>query len=175
MHAAEFNVKPKEEDVLAVRAKLKAKGVRGRFVLMNVGAGWATKRWPPKSFARVADALADEGLPTVLLGGGSKADREAADAMAAECREGPFDMLGETSVRELVALVRLASAHLGGDTGSTHLAAAMDIPAIGLYSITRPPRSCPYGQIQRCHYDPAGLANIGHEAVLETVREAVRT
>jgi ADP-heptose:LPS heptosyltransferase len=68
-------------------------------------------------------------------------------------------------------LIRLASAHVGGDTGSTHIAAAMDIPAVGLYSTTRPERSCPYGQIASCHFSPDGLAHIQPDAVIATLRD----
>jgi ADP-heptose:LPS heptosyltransferase len=170
MDRAEFSLKPKEEDILSVRAKLKAKGLTGRFVVMNAGAGWATKRWPPFHFAKVIDGLE---IPTVLVGGKAEADRQAADEVIAACERKPHDLLGETNIRELVALLRLASAHVGGDTGSTHIAAALDTPAVGLYSITRPQRSCPYGQIHRCHYDPSGLANITPGAVLETVSTAI--
>ena len=81
--------------------------------------------------------------------------------------------MGETSVRELVALVRLASVHVGGDTGSTHLAAALDVPAVGLYGLTRPERSCPYGGIARCHHDPRGRRGIEVEPVWQTVRAAL--
>jgi lipopolysaccharide heptosyltransferase I len=167
---ADFALKPKEEDVLAVRAKLKAKGVNGRFVVMNAGAGWATKRWPPEHFAKVIDAI---DLPTVLIGGKAQADRSAADEVMNACKNKPHDLLGQTNVRELVALLRLCSVHVGGDTGSTHIAAALETSAIGLYSITRPQRSCPYGQIERCHYNPAGLAKIEPEAVLQTIQSAI--
>ncbi|MEZ0326815.1 MAG: glycosyltransferase family 9 protein [Fimbriimonas sp.] len=170
MDKAEFALKPKEEDILSVRAKLKAKGLSGRFIVMNAGAGWATKRWPPKHFAQVIDAL---DLPTVLVGGKAEADRQAADEVIRACTNKPHDLLGETNIKELVALLRLASAHVGGDTGSTHIAAALETPAIGLYSITRPQRSCPYGQIERCHYDPAGLANITPEEVMKTISAAI--
>ena len=50
-------------------------------------------------------------------------------------------------MRELVALVGMADLHVAGDTGSTHLAAALGRPCIGLYTLTRPERCCPYGQI----------------------------
>lgn len=173
MDRADFGLKAPHEDVLSVRAKIKAKGLVGRFVVMNAGAGWETKRWPADHFAKVIDALADHGMPTVLVGGKAEADRSAADQVIAACTSKPFDMLGETNVRELIALLRLTSCHVGGDTGSTHIAAALDTPAVGLYSITRPQRSCPYGQIERCHYDPEGLAKIRPEAVLETVRDIV--
>jgi len=174
MDRAEFDLKAKEEDVLSVRRKLKERQVSGRFVVLNAGAGWASKRWPPASFARLADALHEDGFPTVLIGGRAEADKQAASEVIAAAKHPPTDLLGETSVRELVALLRLCSAHVGGDTGSTHIAAALDTPAIGLYSITRPQRSCPYGQAHRCHHNPDGLALIPPGAVIETVREAVR-
>jgi heptosyltransferase-1 len=173
MDRAEFGLKPKPEDVLSVRSKLKAKGLVGRFVTVNAGAGWETKRWPAAHFATVIDALARDGMPTVLIGGKAQADRDAAAEVKGLCKSSPFDMLGETNVRELIALVRLTSCHVGGDTGSTHIAAALEIPAVGLYSITRPQRSCPYGQIDRCHYHPDALARIAPEAVLETVQGVI--
>lgn len=173
MDRAEFALVPKEEDVLNVRRKLKEREVYGRFVVMNAGAGWATKRWPPSHFAAVIDALADRDLPSVLIGGKGPADIAAAEEVISLCKTKPTSLLGETSVRELVALIRLASAHLGGDTGSTHIAAALETPAVGLYSITRPQRSCPYGQIDRCHFDRTGLAAILPDPVLQTVLQAV--
>lgn len=169
---AEFALSPKHEDVLAVRRKLKERGVVGRFALMNAGAGWASKRWPPAGFAALVDRLRREfDVPTVLLGG--KGDAAIAEEVAGLCAAPPASLVGETSVRELVALVRLASVHVGGDTGSTHLAAALDVPAVGLYGLTRPQRSCPYGGIDRCHHDPRGLSFIEVEPVWETVRAAL--
>ncbi len=174
MDKADFGLKPNHDDVLNVRAKIKAKGLVGRFVVMNAGAGWETKRWPAAHFAHVIDALAEQQMPTVLIGGKAEADRAAADAVLAACKSKPFDMLGETNVRELIALLRLTSCHLGGDTGSTHIAAALETPAVGLYSITRPQRSCPYGQFDRCHYNEQSLAKIDPNAVLGTVQRAIQ-
>lgn len=174
MDRAEFAFAPKHDDVLSVRRKLKEKGVTGRFVLMNAGAGWVTKRWQPEKFAALADRLQDElGLPTVLLGGKAEADVAAAQEVLSTARCKPVSLVGETGVRELVALVRLASLHVGGDTGSTHLAAALDVPAVGLYGLTRPQRSCPYGQIDRCHHDLRGLSYIEVGPVWETVKMAL--
>jgi heptosyltransferase I len=173
MHRAEFGLRPKEEDVLAVRRKLKERGVVGRFVAVNAGSAQAAKRWPPRHFAALVDRIQGSGLPVVLLGSRAPADRQVADEVLEACRERPADLLGETSVRELVALVRLASAHVGGDTGSTHLAAALDLPAIGIYSTTRPTRLCPYGQIDRVHFDPEGLDRITPEAVYASLEEAL--
>lgn len=158
---AQFGLVPKPEDLAKIQEK-----VSGDYVVLNPGAGWVTKRWPPASFARVAEWLVAQGLKPVLIGGKAEADHQAYDEVARETQAELVKLTGETSVRELVALMAMAKGHVGGDTGSTHLAAALGIPAIGLYSITRPQRSCPYGQVENCLYNPAGLAAIPPEDVI---------
>jgi heptosyltransferase-1 len=152
---ADFGLAPLPEDVESISKK-----VSGDYVVLNPGAGWITKRWPPTSFARVAEWLHGQGLQAVVIGGKADADHAAYDEVARETSAPILKLTGETSVSELVALLAGAKAHVGGDTGSTHLAAGLNVPAIGLYSITRPRRSCPYGQVENCLYDPAGLDRI---------------
>ncbi len=173
MSYAEFDLQPKPEDVAAMRQLLCEKGVEGRFVAINAGAGWPTKRWVPSSFGLVIDLLAEGGLTGVLIGGKGAEDLSVASEVASHCKTAPPILAGHTSVRELVALISLCSAHLGGDTGSAHIAAALSKPAVGLYSITKPQRSCPYGQIERCLYDPAGLDRIGPVDVYQRLAEAL--
>lgn len=172
-HEAEFGLSPDPTDIQRVQTKLASRKVESGFVAINAGAGWATKRWPPEYYAKVIDGLAERGFRSVLIGTRSPFEIETATFLAETCREAPISMLGETTVAELVALLSLASAHLGGDTGSTHAAAALGKPAVGLYSITRPKRSCPYGQIDRCLYDPEGLDRIRPEQVLGKLEEAL--
>lgn len=172
-HEADFGLQPAEKDVAEVERRLDEKGVEGRFVVVNAGAAWATKRWPPEYFANVIDAMGERGIRSVLIGTRAPSDVEIAVTVAQICRHKPVSMLGETSVGQLVALIGIASAHLGGDTGSTHIAAAVGRPAVGLYSITRPERSCPYGQIERCLYHPEGLARITPQDAIAKLEEAL--
>lgn len=145
---AEFALKPKYDDLAAVKERLLAKGWNGEaFVLCNAGAGWVTKRWSAKKFAELADRLTSAS-PVVFLGAPS--DRQVFEEVRQHGAAGVIDMVGQTSVSELVALIALAKVHVGGDTGSTHIAGALGVPAVGLYTMTRPERSCPYGQIENC-------------------------
>jgi ADP-heptose:LPS heptosyltransferase len=169
-----FRLAPREEDLERVRELLAEVGVAGPFVVMNAGAGWATKRWPAPSFAQVIDLLHGRGVQSVLIGGKSKADQDAAGEVLARCQHPAIDLLGKTSVRQLVALLSLANGHLAGDTGSSHIAAAINLPTVGLYSITKPQRSCPYGQIGRTIYDPDSLANIVPDLVFARLWEAIQ-
>ncbi len=170
---ADFGVVPPEEDRTKMRGLLEENGVTGPFVVMNAGAGWATKRWPASHFAALADKLDAKGLKCVFIGGKADADQAAFAEVASATQTPLVNLLGKTSVRELVSLISLANAHVGGDTGSSHVAAALGVPAIGLYSITKPVRTCPYGQIHRCHYSETSLADIDPDAVFHTVWEAV--
>jgi lipopolysaccharide heptosyltransferase I len=167
---AEFGLVPWTEDQESVAAKLRAIGVSGPYALANAGAGWPTKRWPAASFAALSDRLP---VPLVFIGGPGTADREALADVQAAAKNPVLDVLGQTSVRELVALVAGAQAHVGGDTGSSHLAAALGVPAVGLYGITRPERSCPYGMRELCLTSPGGLAAIPVDAVLTVLERAV--
>lgn len=142
---AEFGLFPKPEDVDSVRIKLFEGGWDGSpFILANPGAGWLTKRWSPSKYVEFTQR---SSLPCVIMG--AKSERDAlAEVVKGEVRN--IDMVGKTSIGELVALVSLCSVCVGGDTGSTHLGAALAKPTVGIYTLTRLERSCPYGQIDNC-------------------------
>ena len=170
---AVFALAPKPTDTVAIQAKLNSSGVAAPYVVMNPGAGWSTKRWPLEHCARLIGLLAEKGLQSVLIGGRSASDREVVAQVVERCGHPVTNFDGETTVGELVALISSCAVHVGGDTGSSHIAAALDRPAVGLYSITRPRRSCPYGRLQWCLYNARGLAEIQPEGVLATMMEAM--
>jgi ADP-heptose:LPS heptosyltransferase len=167
MDRAEFWLAPKSEDIASVKQKLD--GLQ-EFVIFNAGAGWPTKRWTEEKFASLADRI---GVPVVLIGGKTEDDKQIAARIAAQSSARGVSLVGETNVGELIALLSLCKAHVGGDTGSTHIAAALGRPCVGLYSITRPRRSCPYGQIDNCVYNPESLHAISVDEVLEKYKGAV--
>lgn len=143
---ADFGLAPREEDLESVESKLRSHGLNGSpFVACNAGAGWVSKRWNPRKVAELCEKCHLDGFPFVFLG--SKADRPVLDEVRDMGAKNTIDLVGETNIGELVALISRSVAHFGGDTGSTHIAAALNVPAIGVYTLTRPERSCPYGQI----------------------------
>lgn len=169
---AEFGLVPKSEDLESLSVRLSELRVEGGVAVLNAGAGWASKRWPPEHFSELVARLYEAGLTPMLIGGKAAGDVAAAEEVIRLCPKPPVNFLGQTNVRQLIALLSMAKIHVGGDTGSTHIAAALGIPAVGLYSITRPERSCPYGQISRCLYHRGGLGQITPEVVWEKVKES---
>jgi heptosyltransferase I len=132
----------------------------GAFALVNPGAAWPNKRWPPSRFGEVAAFLRDvRGLtPVVLWGPGEQAVAQAVVAAS----NGAARPAPPTEVPDLVALARQASLIVSGDTGPLHVAAAVGTPAVALFGPTSPRRNGPWaaGDVSvsrfdgcRCHYE----------------------
>jgi lipopolysaccharide heptosyltransferase I len=134
---AEFPIMP--IDSAAARAASEAAG--GSYALLNPGAAWPNKRWPPQRLGALAAALRDRrGLRSVVLWGPGEEDlaREAVGASA-----GAAVATGRTRIADIVALARGASVMVSGDTGPTHIAGAVGTPLVGIYGPTRPVRNGP--------------------------------
>jgi len=113
----------------------------GRYALLNPGAAWPNKRWPPERLAAVAIELRQRhGLTSVVLWGPDEAPLAAAVAAAAG---GAAIVSPPTTIADLVALARGAALMVSGDTGPTHVAAAIGTPIVGIYGPTRPARNGP--------------------------------
>jgi lipopolysaccharide heptosyltransferase I len=132
---------PIEEVDTAVAADMRRQA-GGPYALLNPGAAWPNKRWPPARLARVAQALRSRHhLTSVVLWG--PGERELADAVVGDAG-GAALATPPTSVRDLVALARSAALMVSGDTGPTHIAAAVGTPIVGIYGPTRPERNGPW-------------------------------
>lgn len=133
------------------RAALSGVGIDAaqRFAVCNPteGGGTGQKGWAPDRMAEAVRRLqAEDGLPVVLVG--SPADKEIADRLCAAHAPAPASLVGRTSLRQLAAVIRLAAVHLSGDTGSSHIAAAVGVPAVTVFGRSNPDRVCPYGYRQ---------------------------
>ena len=103
------------------------------------------RNWTAEGYAEVADFAAEHHGMTVLLSGGPSSDeRNMADTIAAMCTHKPHNLVGRTSLPELVALLQLAEVVIAPDTGPAHIASALGTPVIGLYAATNPQRAGPY-------------------------------
>jgi lipopolysaccharide heptosyltransferase I len=142
----DFGLTPTEQDLAAARELMPSGDAP--WVIFNAGAGWAAKRWSPAQYAALANALSADGAVCAFIG--AKDGLEAMAEVKAAGAHQVVDLIGKTSLGSLTGLISLAALHVGGDTGSTHMAAALGRPAIGLFTQTRPERCCPYGQFSHC-------------------------
>jgi lipopolysaccharide heptosyltransferase I len=113
-------------------------------VILNPGAGWASKLWPVDRFAAVArDLRRLRGTTSVVVWGGAS-ERGAAERIVAES-SGAAIMSPDTSLQDLGELCRLARLFISSDTGPLHLAAAVGTPCVGLFGPVPATRNGPYG------------------------------
>jgi len=170
------------DDVPSVTAASLREASGGRYALLNPGAAWPNKRWPPARLAAVAVALAERhGLRSVVLWG--PGERELAEAVVGAA-EGAALLSPKTSIADLVALARGAAIMVSGDTGPTHIAAAVGTPLVGIYGPTRPERNGPWRSadisvsraetcechhLRRCRRDTMCLMDIATAEVLDAI------
>ena len=134
----EFPIEHADTDV--ARAMRERAG--GRYVLANPGAAWPNKRWPAARYGEVARALeARHGIKTVVSWGPGE---EALGHEVVRESAGSALLSPDTSIADLVALIHRAALMISGDTGPTHIAAALGTPIVGIYGPTRPSRNGPW-------------------------------
>jgi heptosyltransferase I len=113
------------------------------YVVLNPGAGWASKRWPIERFADVAVHLGRRGLRSLVSWGGER-ERELAEQIVA--RGGQAAILAPpTTLLELAAVLKHARFVVGSDTGPIHLAAAVGTPCVALFGASSAAACGPYG------------------------------
>ena len=118
--------------------------IEGPFAIINAGAGWPSKLWPPERFAAVAEHLGRQWhLPAIVVWAG-KEEQALAETIVAGSG-GNASLAPPTTLRELAALSRRARVFISCDTGPLHLAVAVGTPCVGLYGPWPAEGHGPYG------------------------------
>lgn len=124
-------------------AEARVQALGGAPILVNVGASKPANRWLPERFGALARGLTVEpGGPVVLVGGPD--DRVIAARAAALAGKAVHDLVGETTLPQLLSLCRRARLFVGCDTGPMHLAAAVGLPVVALFGPADPRRTGPW-------------------------------
>lgn len=157
------------------------------YVVLAIGANWPNKRWPTTSYAKLIDWLYMKSLIPVLIGGGVVDDRLVAE-INAKTEIPAIDLVGKTTLKQAAYVIRAAKALVGGDTGMTHLAAALGQNTIELMGPTDANRNGPYGQKEnaieitkdckycwkrQCRFNLDCLAQIPVAAVIEKLQKFI--
>lgn len=121
------------DDLSWIKADISGFNLTAPYVLFVPGCSPShpEKRWPAAHYSTLAQKLLAQGKNVVLLGG-----KDDADSTAAIAKDNPacLDLTGRTSLFQIAALARNASAAVGNDTGPMHLIAATGCPCVALYS-----------------------------------------
>lgn len=161
----------------------------------NAKTEFGLKRWP-HSGDLVNDILRRTGWSVVLLGSALEAEDAARLVSQLSPSNGSriVNLVGRTTLRELVDVIRRCKALVGPDSGPLHIADALDVPSVGLYGPTSPVswglvsahsrmlfedvpcRPCynDAGIFPACPYDQRCMKGLGSEKVFRELVGAVR-
>ncbi|HEY0868004.1 MAG TPA: glycosyltransferase family 9 protein [Fimbriimonas sp.] len=117
-----------------------------------VGAGQPGKTLSHDAWARVGRLLLEEGWKVAYVGGPNE---------AFEAPERAVNLVGKTTLRQLIGQIAGSGMVLAGDTGAGHIAAAYGIPILSVFGANDPRFFRPYtsrGRVlkrgDRCDFAP---------------------
>ena len=104
-------------------------------VAVHPGVGAIMRQWLPEYFATVIDLLIEKNQVNVLLVGGHDEVALAEEVLGHIVnRKSVVSLAGKTSLADLTGVLRACALYLGNNSGPQHIAAALGVPTIGIYS-----------------------------------------
>ena len=135
---------PREEEWAEARLRAAGGFGGGPWVGLSPGAAYGpAKRWPPERFAALAVGLNRQlGARLVLLGGPE--DRPIAAQVQERLSFPVLDLVGQTDLRQALAVLSRLNLLVTNDSGLMHAAAALGTPVVAIFGSTDPGATGPF-------------------------------
>jgi len=135
------------------------------YVCIHPGSRISNRRWNPSGFAAVGDHLYRKGLQVVLTG---MENEKPLTLGVANLMSAPFiNLAGKTESGTLAVLLKEARLLVSNDTGVSHLAAAVRVPSVVLFTVTQPHLWAPLNR--QLHRSIPHAADIPAETVVDVI------
>ena len=112
----------------------------GDYIIALHGTSRDSKLWPVENWMDLGRELAKQNL-SLALPWASEAELARANAIASQLKNAQVDncmVMPKLSIAQIANIISHAKAAIGVDTGLSHLAAALNIPTIAIYTDTNP-------------------------------------
>ena len=120
-------------------------------VILQPGARYWFKAWPPERYAELADRLTSQYGCHVLIGG-SSADLDLAQQIRQMAKSRPTIMAGRTTIKQFAAIAKRSALFVGSDSGAMHIAAAVGTSVVALFGPSNPREWGPRGGLVEVLY-----------------------
>lgn len=131
-----------ESKLLSARLKLSgAMATKSKPVWLGLNPSAAygpAKRWPVENFAAVGREVSRRDPNRVWVVLGNAQDAELCEEITRQTGGQAINFSGKTSLRELLAVLKLCRVLLTNDSGPMHAAAALDTPVVVPFGSTSP-------------------------------------
>ncbi|ORT51861.1 glycosyl transferase [Vibrio sp. qd031] len=108
------------------------------------GASKSYKNWTSNGYADVIKHAYNNGWEIILAGSPSQVEVDLANNIMEQIDTPIRNLVGESSLMEMLSLIKQADLVIAPDTGPVHMANAVKTPVIGLYAHHNPERTGPY-------------------------------
>ena len=129
---------------IAISPRPSAKPAELRLGLCPGAEYGPAKRWLPERFAATAAAI---GGRWVLFG--TARDEKVGAQIAATLGDGCINLIGRTTLEQLIEELRKCQLLLTNDTGTMHLATLLRVPVVAVFGSTEPSLTGPLGKGNR--------------------------
>jgi heptosyltransferase-1 len=144
-------------------ASLMGIGLQTGTIIALHGTSRDSKLWPIENWVGLGKLLAQQNL-NLALPWANEAEFKRANEIANQLKNAT--VLPKLSIAELAGVIANSEAAIGVDTGLSHLAAALNIPTIAIYTDTNPALT---GVMAGAHVKTVNLGGIGQTPSLELV------
>jgi len=150
------------------------------------GAMQENRRWQPDRWAELCDRIWDQ-LGGVAIVFGALSDSDIGRRIEQQVKNPLINAIGRTTIPQLAALLTRCQTLITNDTGTMHLAAAVETPIVAIFlAAARADDTAPYGrghmileaniECAPCNYDTVCPNPVCHEMVtpdivLATIRD----
>ncbi|HCE4752903.1 TPA: glycosyltransferase family 9 protein [Vibrio parahaemolyticus] len=117
-------------------------------LLIVPGASKAYKNWNAEGYVDVIHHARAKGWNVILAGSPAQVELDLAEAIQSRLEEPCLNLVGQSSILQMLALIDKVEMVIAPDTGPAHMASAMNTPIIGLYAHHNPVRVGPYRYLQ---------------------------
>ena len=112
--------------------------------VISPAASKAERNWHSEGYAAIADHLSERGFLVVICGGPTTMEKLLAEEIIHLAKQPLTNLVGETNLKQLLAVLKVAHLVIAPDTGPAHMAVTVNTPVIGLYAHSNPHRTGPY-------------------------------
>lgn len=127
---------------------LKSYGVKpDNYAVLIPGSSHKDKCWPARRFAALADKISSQ-LNLSIAATGTESESDTIEDLKNQADVSIANLAGQTSLSELIALLKAAKLVVSNDTGPGHIAAALGVPLVMIFGRSNPARVAPYTRPQ---------------------------
>jgi heptosyltransferase-3 len=178
LHATAVFLKPLERfaiyDADPVPKLSLPKALHGQWLAAHPGSGSDKKNWPPAKWKGFLSGILEYPDANILLISG-EAEGQRVQEMAQAFESDRIRLAHNLPLVELASLLAGSKTFVGHDSGITHIAAALEIPAVVLWGPSKDDIWRPLGPHVQILKNRDGLENLDVAAVLNAVLTRLRS